>query len=261
MRLCLGMDADSGASLQEQADAAVEAGFRWLDLWVPTLDAYLASYPTVLLASLLQERGLYLGMVSGLPPLPVADSATVQAGYGEALPVREPFLLYQARVLALCTDLDALGGGTILVPVARAQAFPGSPFPSPVERALRILSDLAAPFEARLAVTPSLERSGKDTFEDVAAQVAHANRPNLGVGLDLSKGAIPASISAAATGRLWAIRLGAAAWAEGKRSRLRALCAELAAAGFDGPCSVSLVPGRDPIETLRVADRNPRENP
>jgi sugar phosphate isomerase/epimerase len=252
MRLCLGMDAESGASLQEQADAAVGAGFRCLDLWAPTLDAYLANYPSVLLASVLRERGLYVAMVSGLPSLPIVEDTALQTGQGESLPAREAFLLYQARILALCADLDALGGGTVLVPVVQAQAFEGSPFPSPVERALRILANLAAPFEARLAVIQPLKGNSEGTIEDVAALVERVQRPNLGLGLDLSEGTIPASIPAATAGRLWAVRLGTTAWREDERSRLRALCAGLAAAGFSGPCSLTLLPGRDPIETPRV---------
>lgn len=230
MRLCLGIGAESSASLQEQADAAVSAGFRWLDLWLPALDAYLASYPSVLLASLLQERGLYVGMVSGLPPLPVGGKPALQAGH-------EPFLLYQARLLSLCIDLDALGGGTILVPVVQALA--ESPFPSPTERALRVLADLAGPFEARLAVTPLPDENTRGGIEDVMALVERVKRPNLGLGLDVSEGVIPTRIPAPAAGRIWAVRLGTAGWIEDNESQLHALCAELAAAKFDGPCSVA----------------------
>jgi sugar phosphate isomerase/epimerase len=245
MRLCLDMGAESGASLQEQAAAAVSAGFRCLDLSLPTLDTYLAAYPSVLLASLLQERRLYVGIVSGLPMLPVEDTA----GPERSLPARELLLLYQARVLALCTDLDALGGGTILVPIVQAEAHSESPFPSLIERALRALADLAAPFEARLALTPPSQEPDKGTIEDVAALVARVKRSNLGLGLDMSKGMIPAEVPVAAAEKMWAVRLGAA-WAGEEGNRLRALCAGLAAAGFNGPCSVALVPGRDPIETL-----------
>ena len=238
MQLCLGIGTESGASLQEQADAAVGAGFRWLDLRVLTLDAYLAHYPSVLLASLLQERGLYVGMVSGLPPLPVGGRPALRAGH-------ESFLLYQAHLLSLCTDLDALGGGTILVPVP--QPVGESPFPSPVERALRTLADLAAPFEARLAATPLPDENAKGGIEDVAAVVERVKRPNLGLGLDVSEGVIPAPIPAPADGKMWAVRLGAAGWIEGNRSQLCALCAELVAAGFNGPCSIAPAPGATSI--------------
>jgi sugar phosphate isomerase/epimerase len=253
MRLCLGLDAESGASLQDLADAAAKAGFRWLDLWLPALDTYLASYPSVLLASLLEERRLYVGMVSGLSPLPVAEGPALQAGQEGLALAREPFLLYQARMLTLCVDLDALGGGTVLVPIEETRASIGSPFPSPLERALCALADLAAPFEARLAVTPTLgQDDGERSIGDIAVLVDRVKRPNLGLGLDLSEGQIPASIPAATVGKIWAVRLGATGWAEESGSQLRALCAQLAAAGFSGSWSVTLVPGRDAIETLRV---------
>jgi len=267
--MCLASSAEREASLQSQVRAAAEAGFRCLDLWLPALDDYLASYPTVVLVSLLQEHGLYVGMVSGLPPLPLVEGAGLPHAQEWSLRTREPFLLFQARLLALCADLDLLGGGTLLVPLPLAQSSAGNALPAPIERALRTLADLAAPFEARLALTPLPGEGGsRYSLAAVAALVERVGRPNLGLGLDLSEGDLPTEIPAPFSRRLWAVRLGAAAWGEDQASQLRALCTQLASAAFHGPCSVAPVPGvsslvegakeamRNTAETLRVF-RNP----
>jgi len=249
LQLCLASSAESEASLQDQVRAAAEAGFRCLDLWLPALDDYLASYPTVVLVSLLQEHGLYVGMVSGLPPLPLAKGAEL---------THEPFLLFQASLLALCTDLDMLGGGTLLVPLPPTQSSACDPLCAPLERALRTLADLAAPFEARLALTLLLGEGGSGcSLTAAAALVQRVGRSNLSLGLDLTEGDLPTEIPAPFSRRLWAVRLGAAAWDEDQASQLRALCTQLALAGFHGPYSVAPVPGASSlVEGTKEAMRN-----
>ena len=261
MQLCLASSAESEASLQDQIRAAAEAGFRCLDLWLPALDDYLASYPTVVLVSLLQEHGLYVGMVSGLPPLPPAEGAGLPHAQGRFVLRHEPFLLFQARLLALCADLDMLGGGTLLVPLPPTQSSAGNPLPAPFERALRTLADLAAPFEARLALTPLLGEGGSGcSLAAVAALVERVGRSNLGLGLDLTEGDLPTEIPAPFSSRLWAVRLGAAARGEDQASQLCALCTQLASAGLHGPYSVAPVPGASSlVEGAKEAMRNAAE--
>lgn len=261
MQLCLASSAESGASLQDQIRAAAEAGIRCLDLSLPALDHYLASYPTVVLVSLLQECGLYVGMISGLPPLPLAEGAGLTHAQRRSVLTHEPFLLFQARLLSLCADLDTLGGGTLLVPLPPTQSSACNPLPAPLERALRALADLAAPFEARLALTPLLSEGDRGSSPAaVAALVERVGRPNLGLGLDLTEGDLPTEIPAPFSRRLWAVRLGAAAWGEEQASQLRALCTQLALAEFRGPYSVAPVPGASSlVEGTKEAMRHATE--
>lgn len=238
MQLCLGRGDESETTLQEQVRAAAEAGFHCLDLSLPALDDYSASYPSIVLVTLLQQHELHVGMVSGLPPL-APD---------------EPLLLLRARLMALCADLDALGGGTVLLPMPLAPSA-GEAHPSILERALRALADVAAPFDVRLAVIPRLgQGDAGPVLTDAAALVDRIRRPNLGLGLDLAGGHVPAEIPAVFSQVLWAVRVGAAVWEEEKASQLRALCTQLASAGYRGPYSVAPAPAASTLaEGARLA--------
>jgi len=254
VQLCLGRGAESETPLQEQVRAAAEAGFRCLDLWLPALDDYLASYPSVVLVALLQQHGLYVGMVSGLPTLPLGESAGSAHTQGRfAKRAYEPFTLLQARLLALCVELDTLGGGTVLLPLSPSSA--DGPQPTAPDRVVRTLADLTAPFETRLALTPLPGDGGNvSTLAAIAALVERAGRPNVGLGLDLAAGDVPVAIPAAFSRRLWAVRLGVADWGQEKEGQLRALCAQLASAGYRGPYSVAPMPGAaSPVEGARKA--------
>jgi sugar phosphate isomerase/epimerase len=242
VRLCLSGGPERETSLQDQVRAAAGAGFRCLDLWLPTLDEYLASYPSVVLVALLQEHELHVSMVSGLPPL-VRREAPERTGGRIATRHEEPVLLLQARLLALCADLDMLGGATVLLPLSPASAAEAAR-PSGVERALRTLADLTAPFDTRLALTPSLAQANAvSTLANAAAMVERAGRANLGLGLDLSCADLPVELPASFLQRLWAVRLGSVAGERDRASQLRAQCAQLASAGYRGPHSVAPLPG------------------
>jgi sugar phosphate isomerase/epimerase len=254
VQLCLGSSAGSEASLQDQVRAAAEAGFRCLDLWLPTLDGYLASYPSVVLVTLLQQYELDVGMVSGLRPLALGETP---AHRSERIATRhgEPLLLLQARLLSVCADLDALGGATVLLPLASPPS-PGETQRPGLERVLRTLADLTAPFETRLALTPVLAHGNAGSaLADAAAIIERAGRPNLGLGLDLSGADLPVELPVSFVRKLWAVRLGTVAGEQGRWSQLRALCTQLASTGYRGPYSVAPVPGTPTLaEGARLAN-------
>lgn len=271
MRLCLGGSAGSEAPLQEQVRAAAEAGFRCLDLSLPTLDDYLASYPSVVLVTLLQQYELDVGMVSGLPPLALGE-VPVHRDERVATRHEEPLLLLQARLLSLCADLDTLGGATVLLPLL-APPSDGEAHRTGLGRVLRTLADLVAPFETRLAVTPRLAQgNAARTLSDAAAMVERAGRPNLGLGLDLSGADPPVELPVAFAQKLWAVRLGVVAGEQGRWSQVRAMCMQLASAGYRGPYSVAPGAGaptlaerarsvKEQLQTLRASGRDVRRDP
>ena len=253
MQLCLGRSAESEFSLQEQIRAAAGARFRCLDLSLPALDDYLASYPSVVLVTLLQQHELDVGMVSGLSPLALSEAAAPRRASATTR-FSEALLLLRARLLALCADLDTLGGATVLLPLSSPSSADET-LHSALERVLRTLADVTAPFEVRLALTPLLE--GDDAaaaLAGTAAAVERAGRPNLGLGLDLAGSSLPDEIPTSFARRLWAVRLGAMAWRQERQSQLRALCAQLASVDYRGPYSIAPRPGASSlVEGARAA--------
>lgn len=101
IQLCLSESRAPESSLMDDLRVASEAGFSALDLWAPKLDAYLATYPVIWLDAEMQKHRVHATSISGIGLSPSDD--------------REARLLREARFLELCTDLDALGGETIVI--------------------------------------------------------------------------------------------------------------------------------------------------
>jgi sugar phosphate isomerase/epimerase len=178
LKLCLAGDRSRATSLEEDIRIASEAGFTCIDLWSPKLDEYLATYPTVWLDIKMREHHVYPVAVSGVE---LALPAT-----------REQDLLKQAHLLELCTRLDALGGGTIVIhprvqpwdedPTAETE--PAQTVPRLV-RALRAYSGLAAPFDVHLAL--EFRADARGTTRTLAASqeiVRKVSRSNVGLSLN-----------------------------------------------------------------------------
>jgi hypothetical protein len=217
-RICLGTSGGWDSALEDLARAAVETGVRGLDVRASTLEAYLARYPTVVLDTYLHERGLYLAALGGLCPLP-----------GEKLPL----LSWQARFLDLCTHLDALGGALVTV-CTTAQTPAGV-----TARALRALSDLAAPFEVRVAHECGADGQGYEA-------VVRAARGNVGWALDLGALGHGDTFEVPDTHTLWLVRLGDPL--EARTSILREAHARLADAGYCGLYSIQSATDRDSLQ-------------
>jgi hypothetical protein len=154
--------------------------------------------------------------------------------------------------LTLCADLDTLGGATVFLPLP-VPGHDDEKHTRRLETVLRRLADLTAPFETRLALTP-LPGEGDlaPALTGAAEAVERAGRPNLGLGLDLTRGPLPTEIPARHVRRLWAVRLGGS-WTPDQQGQLRALCAQLASAGYQGPYSVAPMPGTSLAARARTA--------
>jgi sugar phosphate isomerase/epimerase len=177
------------------------AGFSALDLWIPKLNEALASYPVVWLDAEMQKRGLYVTSVSGIE-LPHS------AAGGDSL-------VQRARFLELCTHLDALGGGTIVVdPGAGAKGGgEGKQATSWVAPALYTCSDLAAPFEVQIAFEFQVGAcSAVGTLAAAQELVQHVNRSNVGLAFGIGQlqegGGELEDLEALDAGKLWLVRLG-----------------------------------------------------
>ena len=192
MRLCLRVTDAGETPLKEIISLAAEAGFSRLDLSAPVLESYLADFPVTWLDARLQEHGLYVAAISGIELVVAYPASLVAPGPNDER------LLTQAHFLELCTRLDALGGGLII-------AHPGShphretreqAMDTLVVRALRDLSDLAAPFDVQVVFEA---RGTLDGFESsVSASqdiVRRAGRSNIGLALDASHFCIEESTS------------------------------------------------------------------
>jgi sugar phosphate isomerase/epimerase len=250
IRLCLSEPRATAPSLRDDVRAASEAGFSSLDLWAPKLDDCLATYPLIWLDMHMQEHGVYPLSISGLEPL--------------LWNTREDRLVYQARFLELCTHLDALGGGILVVHLGASSTDDGEPATirqPPMVRALRDCSDLAAPFEVRVALEFQAGAGSALWTLSASQEVVHSvERNNVGLALGIDQlresGGKPEDVEALDVKRLWLVRLAAPSpvppfqWRteEGRPSdsaggRLlaafqEALCQRLAARGFRGPYCV-----------------------
>ena len=251
MRVCFGGAASPDTLLDQEIQAAAEAGFNCLDLWAPRMDAYLASYPLSWLATYLREQRVYVAAISGTEPLTFGS--------------RDDSLLAQARFFELCTHLDVLGGGIVTV-------HPGQQIGTDItEQAtthqtvhvLRTLSSLAAPFDIRIAFEfrhdkQSTVRSLSHS-QDIVERVARVN-----VGLALSLHHIERAHSRLDTldaNKLWLVHLdselGTSIDASTSRDRFgssaldsQRTCAQLAAKGFHGPYSIQLASQGSSIKTV-----------
>ncbi|MBN1642971.1 MAG: hypothetical protein JXA09_17170 [Anaerolineae bacterium] len=235
MRTCLAIGGAETA-LEDAVDAAARGGFRCLDLHVSALEAYLSGYPVAVLGALLAQRGVHVGVVSGLTLPPLARG--------------EDRVLADAQLLELCAHLDALGGGIValrhaLPPDARR----GSGDMGAVH-VLRSLADLVAPFDVRLAVEVSAAGNAATDLERADEIVTRARRAWVGLALDLRTApARPANLDLPQhAARVHLVRLGTLPaatdrGAEGRRAALRALCAALIEAQFHGVWAIDVPSG------------------
>jgi len=248
IRLCLSEPRAKEPSLGDDVRAASEAGFSSLDLWAPKLDDCLATYPLIWLDMHMQKHGIYPLSISGLEPL--------------SWNTREDRLVYQARFLELCTHLDAMGGGILVVHLG---AFPTSHGESAIirrpqmVRALRDCSDLAAPFEVQVALEFQAGANSDLRTLSASQEVVHSvERNNVGLALGIdqlreSRGK-PEDLEALDVNKLWLVRLetgrrdpavGKGRHSDGTGGDLlatfqEALCQRLAARGYHGPYCVTL---------------------
>ena len=200
VQVCLSGPRTPEASLADHIRAASEAGFAALDLWAPTLDAYLATYPVIWLDMELQKHHVYATSISGIALRP-SDA-------------REDRAVQEARFLELCTHLDALGGGTIVLwPGAGQEEAPDDAQAVPwLVHMLKRCSDLAAPFEARIAFEfQAGASSGVRTLaasQEVVRQVA---RGNVGLAFDVGQlgegGSGSEDVETLDVNKLWLVRL------------------------------------------------------
>jgi hypothetical protein len=245
-------------SLVDEIRAASRAGFSALDLWAPKLDAYLATYPVVWLDIEMRKHHVYAASVSGIELSP-PDS-------------REDRLVYEAHFLELCTHVDALGGGPIVMwPGTGSDEEQNNVQVVPwLVHTLRRYSDLAAPFEVRVAFEFAAHASS--SVRTLAASqeiVRQVRRSNVGLAFSIGQlsagGGGPESIETLDVGKLWLVRLESAPPSlsqvrpeAGREASLsppahtgesrngsplqtalqHAVCKQLAAKGFRGPYCV-----------------------
>jgi sugar phosphate isomerase/epimerase len=244
-------------SLEEDLAIASEAGLTYIDIWSPKLDEYLATYPIVWLDMKLREHHIYPAAVSGV-------ELAVHAA-------REQDLVNQAHFLELCTQLDALGGGIIVVHPgvqiengnAEVKATSAKTVPW-IVHALRAYSGLAAPFDVHLAFEfRAGTRSSVRTLGASQEIVQQVSRSNVGLSLNTlemcKSGIKPEELDALDMGRLKLVHLeppvpqspypagrGTATlpvppeWGvrEGE-TPLQTICGYLAAQGFRGPYCIA----------------------
>ena len=245
-RLCLS-DTDPGTSIEQVIRAAAETGFSCLDVWAPALETYLATYPLVVLDALLGERRLHIAAISGLDPLPIGS--------------RERLLLAQARFLDLCVHLDTLGGGILVVELEQYAGDERTErtVTTLTAHALQSLSDLAAPFEVRIALAAG-HADRQSTVRSLAHSceiIEHTARHNVGLALDVQGCAQTtdalSEVEALDLDKVWLAHLDTEKRAD-KSSAPRAVCAHLRDRGFRGPYSVRPPPGTaSPVERARMA--------
>jgi hypothetical protein len=252
IRLCLSEPCATEPPLRDDVRAAGEAGFSSLDLWAPKLDDCLATYPLIWLDMHMQKHRVYPLSISGLEPL--------------QWNTREDRLVYQARFLELCTHLDALGGGILVVHLGASLASDGESTTvgqSQLVRALRDCSDLAAPFEVQVALEFQAGTGSALRTLSASQQVVHSvERRNVGLALGIDhlreSGGKAEDVEALDVSKLWLVRLATPSpvpplrWPteQGRPSDSaggspvstfqQALCQRLAARGFYGPYCVPL---------------------
>ena len=257
-RLCLSTSRSPTAEIDRELQTAGEAGFACIELWAPALEAYLAHHPLVWLDMQMRQHGIHRLVVNGTE-LP----STIRSAYDEDA------MVDQARFLELCTHLDSLGGGTIVVHPA-AEREDRDNHSEGFVRTLRAYADLAAPFEVLLAfefranrIVPDL-----DTAQDIVERVAQRNlRLALSTREWRASGTDPRKLEAIKPGILTLVHLDqlpdrltqAVSDPEqppvGDRPDLAPeLCATLAATGFRGPYCVPLPSGPGtPLERAHAA--------
>lgn len=260
MQLCLRGEPTAEVPLDALIRAAAQAGYTCLDVAADTLADYLDSYPLAWLDARLREDRVYIAAVDG--PGALASTPQVET------------LIGRAQLVETCTHLDALGGGVVTIRLGAQLDTIGlaGDHTAWIVGALRTLSDLAAPFEVRLALEvgacPERPVRSFAHSREIVRQVA---RPNVGFSLDASTLCLDdrelGQTDAWNIDRLWLVRLANdghmcseaakpkphAPVAE-RPSALRELCLRLSARGFVGPYSVPLSSGDRPLaEAARAA--------
>lgn len=233
MRICFDGTTLEGIPLEDQIRAAAAAGFRCLDLGVLALETYVAIYPTVLLDALLRQHHVYIAALGGMGPL--------------ALDAHGGFTMTQARILEVCTHLDALGGGILTVHPGQHSDISAQAATAQTVHALRRLSDLAAPFEVQLACEvlgdDQCAQRSLSHSQEIVERVA---RSNVGLALDATTLAgVPSAsheLDVLDATRLWLVHLGdlSAPPAElpSTATDLHTICERLAQKGYGGLYSV-----------------------
>lgn len=266
VQLCLSMAHSTGTSFEEGVRIASEAGFTCLDAWAPKLEAYQAAYPVAWLDARMREGNIYLAAASGLEFLPSYPAGPALMG------IDDDYAVLQAHFLELCSWLDALGGGIVVV---RPSLLPAGPIgekavTAGLVRELRDLGALAAPFEVQIAFE-FRGRAGSPvrTLEGSLNLIRLVAQRNVGLALstvDLSLGGSrPDEIGPLGTSQLKLVHLGDVAdlSPEGPQDEervlpgqgivpLREICKRLAAQGFRGPYSVE-PPAGQPAESAALA--------
>jgi sugar phosphate isomerase/epimerase len=236
LRLCLSLSSAPTGDVDRELQAASQAGFDCIELWVPALEAYLGRHPLVWLDLQVRQHKIRSLTLNGLTA-PLLD-------YGEDA------LVGQAHFMELCAHVDALGGGTIVARPARGGA--GDRDRSgEVIRALRAYADMAAPFEVMLAVEFEADSAVPD-WQAAQAVVERAAKSNLRLSFSTHKWHEsenkPQDLETLKSGQLALVHLdsplphGSAPGADSKPSSVgdeaalaRTLCEHLAATGFRGP--------------------------
>jgi len=169
--LCLSTDRASSVEIDRELQIAGAAGFSCIELWVPTLETYLASHPVVWLDMQMRQHGIHRLIVDGLVPLSIVRNTQ-----------DEDALVSQARFLELCTHLDTLGGAILVLHPATEQRERSEGEPETSLRVLRTYADLAAAFEIDLGFEFRAD-STVPTLEAAQALVKDAARSNLHLSL------------------------------------------------------------------------------
>jgi sugar phosphate isomerase/epimerase len=242
MELYLYGGPQANASLDSLIRAAAQAGFESLNLWAPGLEAVLAMHPVSWLDDLFQQHALYPAAISGLEPLHLRP--------------RPDYVLFQSHFVDLCAHLDALGGGIVVICLESSSDLATT---TDLVHALQRLSDLAAPFDVRIAARfdPLLSHT-PGSLARIQEIATLANRHNVGIALDAvhagSGDESMRELDALLKAKLWLVDLqdinAPNNYALGKK-----VCRHLADKEFRGPYSIELVCQENQLEQAVQATR------
>ncbi|MBN1580574.1 MAG: sugar phosphate isomerase/epimerase [Anaerolineae bacterium] len=228
MELCLYGGPQANASLDSLIRAAAQAGFKCLNLWVSGLEAALAMHSVSWLDDLFQTHALYPAAISGRESLYLTPGSDLA--------------LFQSHMIDLCARLDSLGGGIVVVclgaPASKLKAT------SELVPALQRLSDLAAPFDVRIAAMPYPAIDHPSNFlTQLQEKIMLSNRSNLGIALNVAHLGLDDQelheLDNLAIQKLWLVDLQVID--EQNQPMAKKICHLLAGKGFQGLYSVELV--------------------
>ena len=242
MNLCLHAGHRASVALDTAIRAAAQAGFVCLNLWAPGLEATLAIHPISWLDDLFQTYGLYPVAISGLEPL--------------SLRPRADYVLFQSYFVDLCSRLDSLGGGLVVVALESMADQPG--MQAELEGGLQKLSALAIPFDVRIAVDLQGAASSPSPQPYLGLSkkiVSLPNLPNVGIALNVKQVRLNDKgldeLDALPVEKLWLVDLRDSTAQNDPLAKK--VCRHLADRGFQGPYSVELVCQENNLEqTIRA---------